>query len=716
MADDILQEAKELFSEAEKTLSDQRKQAEEDICFGRLGRQWDERVELQRNQEGRPSLVINMLPRYVHSIVNAGRKAKPGVQVLPVDNSGDKEKAQVIAGLIRAIERNSNAEVAYDTALDNAVSCGFGFFRIGIDYAYEESFEMCAKIERVPSSLQVLWDTASARFDASDWNYAFITDHLAKRDFEARYPKMKDASFESDDGWCENDTVRVAEYWRRREMEREIHQLTDGRVIRADSLPAMGRALSGGDDGGKDSEYAALAMQALRGGGVDIVRTRKAKFHKVERVLVSGADVLDEVELWPGSMIPICPVWGEEVFHGGKRHFISLTRAMMDSQKIYNYSRSTATELTSLAPRAPFIAEKGAIHPNDFEDWRTANNRSHAVLEYMPGHQRPTREPFSGVPAGAINEAMISVDEMKSVSGIYDAALGKQSNETSGVAIGQRKMQSETANFHFLDNLSHAIRYCGQCLVEIIPHVYSERETLNILGEDMKDKVVKMRGDGKIYDLSVGKYDVTVRAGSAFETQREEARETMLEIMKTVPQSAPLVADMLMEHLDIPQADKISGRLRAMLPPQIAMAEAQGEDIPAAASAAISAMRRQMGEMQNELKKAGAELADLRTKAASEAGKLEIDRRKVTLDEQKFEYEKTRDLVQAMGEANAGDMLRILPALEELRGMTSALAEHQAAPVSIIRDPGTGAITAVRKGGAVLRVVRNENGAIETLQ
>ena len=153
--------------ESETVSDDNRRNFENDIDFARMANQWPEQIKKQRELEGRPCLTINKLPSFIRSVVNESRQSKPGVKVSPVDSGADVDTAEVISGLIRSIERDSSADVAYDTAIDQAVSGGFGFFRIGIDYAHEDSFDLVAKIERVPNSLMVHWDVSSTAFDAA---------------------------------------------------------------------------------------------------------------------------------------------------------------------------------------------------------------------------------------------------------------------------------------------------------------------------------------------------------------------------------------------------------------------------------------------------------------------------------------------------------------------------------------------------------------------
>lgn len=581
----IIQEARELFQQSEEGTTNNREAAQEDIRFARLGDQWPREILEQRRLEGRPALTINRLPTFIRQVVNDSRQAKPGIKVSPVDNGADKDTADVLSGLIRSIERNGDgAEVAYDTAIDHSVTCGFGFFRIGIDYVNYDSFNMECRIERVPNPLMVNWDIASTKFDASDWDYAFISEMLTRDEFEHRYPGKAFIDFEHDSAadatntyWADGDEVRVAEYFRREERKRKLLQLSNGRAARLDVLAKEFKMMAEEasiDLGSMDDME--LVQSGLQMQGLEVLKERDATYYEVKRRMISGAEVLSE-DLWPGSMIPICPVWGEEVFSDGKRYFRSMIRDAKDPQQMFNFWRSATTELVALAPRAPWLIEEGAIPKGKEGMWETANTRSHPYLPYARGFNTPQRQPFAGTPAGAIQEAMNAADDIKAITGIYDAGLGARSNETSGRAILARQKEGDVSNFHFIDNLNRAIRYAGRCLLEIIPAVYSTRETIRILGEDQAEKVIKLTqedgggminpetGERELYNIALGDYDVDVSAGPSYSTQREETRELLIEIMRARPDAFPLMADVLFRHFDFQGSDELAERAKAMM-------------------------------------------------------------------------------------------------------------------------------------------------------
>lgn len=606
--DDLIKEAREAFELAADAEAENRREALDDLRFARLGEQWPEKIRRERELEGRPCLTINRLPAFIRQVVNDARQNKPAIAVHPVDDGADPETAEVFNGLIRHIEQSSDAEVAYDTALDFAVTGGFGYFRINTRYTSDDGFSQDLAIERVANPFSIYGDPESTAADSSDWNVAFVVDTLPKAAFEARWKGAEATDWNADayarlgEPWLEGERVMVAEYWRRERTTRTILALSDGQVVE-EGLYAAQKAL----------------FDAV---GVKVVgRPREVLSNKVVQRLMTGAEVLETVE-WAGRYIPIVPVYGEELMVDGRRRLRGLVRDAKDPQRMFNYWRTTSTELVALAPKAPFVGRKGAFE-TDSAKWATANVQSHAYIEY-DGPEPPQRQPFAGVPAGALQEAMNASDDMKAIMGLYDASLGARSNETSGRAIMARQREGDVSTFHYIDNLSRAIRHAGRILLDLIPKVYATPRVVRVLGPDGSAQSVGVAPGGaggeqlkkvaRIYDLTAGKYDLTVRSGPSFTSRREEAATQMIELIRAYPPAAPVIGDLLARNLDWPGADEIAQRLGALLTP-----EARGS------SPELEAAKAQMGQMAQALAAAKAQIDALRRDRAHEARKLEIE-------------------------------------------------------------------------------------------
>ena len=568
----ILKLARDIFEQADERENDTRVEALDDLRFARLGEQWPTNIKQARELDGRPCLTINKMPAFIRQVVNDARQNKPSITVNPADNRADPETAEIINGLIRNIQVVSDADIATDTAIESAVSGGFGYFRIDITEDEDEVKDIA--FGRIANPFCVYGDPHNEAADSSDWNNCLIVSNMRKSEFESRYKGKEQVDWDVTgytglpSPWMNGDEIMVAEFWNRVDGKEDVVDLSDGTTVSIEWF---------------EKSQAWLMLQ-------QIVPTafRKRKTKKVTQYILTGCEVLETVE-WPGKYIPIVPVYGDEINVEGKRVFRSLINPAKDAQRMHNYWRTTATELVALAPKAPWLVESESIvNPGK---WATANNVAHAYLEYKKGTAMPQRQPFSGVPAGVLQEALNAADDMKSIMGIYDASLGARSNETSGVAINARKMEGDVSTFHFIDNLTRSIRHAGRIVIDLIQKVYDAERVVRVLGEDMKPKNVQLQpgagqeeqtgveqeeGDEaamtRAFDLTAGKYDLVVKTGPSYTTLREQTRTEIVEIIRAFPAAATILGPMYLRHCDWPGADDAAEKLE-----QAGEAEQQGQ-------------------------------------------------------------------------------------------------------------------------------------------
>lgn len=575
----ILETARERMAQAIAFEADNRREMVEDVRFARLADQWPQYAKNDRNQPGkeRPMLVSNRLLQYRDRIVNEIRQNTPSIRIRPATSGADQETAEVLMGLIHHIQDNSNASVAYDTAVEWQVDAGRGYIRVRNDWAHEKSFDQEIFIDRIPDPLKVYYDPYSKAPDGSDAKWALIVEEIPKKEFQRDYPDVPLVNYDEMGngdqmmGWFNQDSVRLAEYfW----LEPEKTYLVDP----------------------EDQE-----------------RVRETFINKCMWVKMTGNAIIERTEI-PTKYIPIVPVLGHEVWLEGKRYLSGLVRNAKDAQRLYNYYLSANAENVALAPKAPFIGAAGSFETDP--NWSRANKDALAYLEYDPvtiaGNLAPAphrSEPPQPSPAimQAIDQA--GQDIMQSM-GIYQPSIGDQSNETSGRALLLRQKQAEIGNFHYQDNLSRSIRQVGRIVVDMIPKVYTRARVIRILGEDGNTREVNIDpslpaasqntdnpGVDSIYNPSVGIYDVVCDSGPSYATKRDEAANMMLALTQANPQLFNMIGDLMMKNMDWPGAEEIAKRLQAMLPPQFQKG-AQGEKVDPQIIQAQMMMEQLAGQME----------------------------------------------------------------------------------------------------------------------
>lgn len=597
----------------------------DDLEF-RAGNQWPEEIRQEREDENRPCQTINQIPQYVRQVTGDMRQMRPAIKVVPVDDSGDEEKAEAFEGVVRYIENRSDAPGVYFQGADSQVTCGMGAWRVLKEYASASTFNMELRIAPIEDALGVMFDLDAALPTKEDAVKCLVPFDVSRDRFKKQWPDAtpidfsptgEASSYHGD--WVKSDTIRVGEYWEKKPTKRLLAMLDDGSV----------------EDVTDDPQRASQ----LQAGGY---RVEKRDSFKVCRYLVTAHEVIEGPEEWPGSYIPIIPVVGEEVRIGRKIIRHGVVRFAKDPQRTYNYMSSAETEVTALQPKAPFIGTE-----KNFEQyqgvWETANRKNHPYLAYTPDPANGNLPPQRVQPAVSSQGISAGIEragrDLQSVIGIYNASLGAASNETSGKAVLARQREGDTGTYVYIDNWARAIRYTGKILVDLIPHVYDTARVLRIIGDDGKREEIRINQVGGMMpdgitpqvfnDVTTGAYDVSLQMGPSYSTKREEARDGMTAFIQAAPQTAPLILDLVAKSQDWHLADEIAERLETVLPPEIraAKAEKEGKPLPQALQppqpnpAQQAAMQMEMAAKEAEVV---GKQADARKKEA-EAGKAVIE-------------------------------------------------------------------------------------------
>jgi hypothetical protein len=277
------------------------------------------------------------------------------------------------------------------------------------------------------------------------------------------------------------------------------------------------------------------------------------------------------------------------------------------------------TELLMKQPKATVIASFESI--NGFEDDYRYPDKAMA-LRYRERasdgtilQNRPEIIPPPQLPAGVTQASQIAVEDIKNTLGLFDAYIGQKSNETSGVAIAQRKEEGARSTYHFGDNLVKSITQVGRILVAAIPEIYDTPRLINIIGQENNSQSIMINSDKLVegqkqpYYLDKGQYTVRVTTGASYATQRQYAAQTLQEIVRIAPELMQIVGDLMFDAMDIPNAKALSARMKKVIPPNIIDEEGKEQDPQVAQlQQALQQAQVQLQEMQQALAQAQNEL------------------------------------------------------------------------------------------------------------
>jgi hypothetical protein len=587
----------------------------DDLRFATLD-QWPSAIRNEREADpegSRPCLTIDKINQYIVQVVNDLRQGKPSIKVRPVDDEADVETAKVLQGLVRNIEDQSSADIAYMAAGESAAKIGLGYFRITTEYVDDDTRDQAIVIKPIPNTFSTYLG-AHVMPDGSDAEEAYIIEQMPKRDFEAKYPKAETTGQAFDDlgdgvaFWKTEETITVVEHFCIEKEHEELLFLEDGSTV-------------------SRSEY-----DAIEGDKPGIEDTRIKTHKRLYWCKMTGAETLEEREL-PGKYIPVIEVVGREAHVDGERKLWGLVRPAKDSLRMYNYWASTITEKIALEQPAPVEV--------------------------------------------AMVQQLAQIDnDVKASLGMYKAAVGESESQQSGRAILALQRESDTGTYHFGANLGVSIRHAGRIIVDMIPHYYDTKRIVRVLGEDGEMQAVQfdpeqdvakrqVRGqDGairSIFNPGIGLYDVTTTVGPSYNTKRMEAAATFIELSKgaTDPGSAAVMRYLTVKNSDTAGSDEAAKMLKALLPPQVAD---PSEPIPPRAVAQMQQMAEQGQAMQEELQKLTQENQQLKAGVAEAQMKIQAEERisavrlqaEARLEQMRFAAEeRERQAEQRMAEMEA---------------------------------------------------------------
>jgi hypothetical protein len=565
--DEIIREARDRLTLSTAALGDNRKNAIAAMEF-LSGKQWPADITADRTAANRPCLTINITDAVSRRVKNSCRENRPRIKIDPVGEGADIETAKVLNGLTRHVEAISGADYAYDCAQGNAIDGGEGWLSVANDFVDEQSFDQELFIVGHKNPFKIYPDPASVMPDGSDLKWLIESEMVDRMDYKQRYDDLDEGGWKflgQGDGvaeWSNKEQIRVAKYWRIETKPDTLLKLADGRSVRKSTLQ-NGKALK------------AVGM---------VIQERPTMRRLVRCYLLSINKVLRTWD-WPGRYIPYVPVYGRELDINGKVVRKGMISDLMDPARMYNYSETAKTEIYALQPKAPWLMPSGSMEGHE-PAWRDANLKPIVALEYKQQYGAdgttplppPIRQNPPPLGAGFQEWSQTNQSNFMAVAGMpHEPNQDAKGEVVSGIALKKREGLADISHFDFYDNFCRSLKQLGRILVDLYPHFYSAERMQRIIREDGTSELVPINqqqvsnGIQTVKNnLQVGRYDVTVDTGPAYQTKRQESAEALLELVTGAGKMGEMIsvsaADKVMRQFDFADSDGIADRLMSLIP------------------------------------------------------------------------------------------------------------------------------------------------------
>lgn len=712
----FLKLARDRFQQGQDADTKQRERELADLKFAALD-YWPEDVKTAREGQNasnglpptpaRPCLVIDKTTEPLRQVLNQERGSDISIELVAADDFGDgtagvsDDEIDLREGLIRRIQRESEAHDARTWAFDRAVKAGRGYYVIGTRYAQGKTRDQEIYVRRLYNQACVTIDPTHEQPDGSDAEWGFIGTDLPWDQYKAEHPKAANGRpnpvLEAGDDvfralgeqyptWFRSEgktrLVRVVEYYYTERTTRTLAMLPDGRDEWEDELSESDKA----------QDY----------------DTRPVIETKVKWAKIDGTQVLDETD-WPGHYIPIIQVLGEEQQpYDDQRRAFGMIRGMRESVYGFSVMASRVVEAFGLSPLPSLQVAEGQIE--GYEAWyQAATTRT---LPYLPYKQRdlesnpappPTLVPRDlGAVIGPLTQSLAMFNEaIQSATSIHDPNLGKDApNARSGRAILALQQQGNQGTSNYLDNLSRSMRYEGRIINDLLEPIYNRpgRIARIVNGEGDSEAVMlhqpftrdsagrpiaappDSRLDTQHYTLTKdATFNVVVRVTRSADTRRFEEQELVGTIINADPQAMTIVGDLFFEHQDGPGHQAMADRFKAVLDPRVqAMLAQQQHGAPTPQQ--VQQMQAQIQQLTAQLQQAAGQLNSETAKYQAQA-QIEQFKQQAAAQMKQLELAADADLqvrLKQMDNAAKIEVARIAAAKQAADTVAEASEEQQA--------------------------------------
>ncbi len=416
---------------------------------------------------------------------------------------------------------------------------------------------------------------------------------------------------------------------------------------------------------------------------VRIEEKRPSKKHKIMHYKIAGDYILDKTEV-PSEQLPLVFVDNNSYYDkSGKQITRSFFGDCRDTQRYINYLRTQSAYILKVSRYDQWIGSKKNVASLDTQrNWRDPS-AIQGMLTYdeSPNGNKPEQIRAPELSASLFQQYQLALEDLYTCTGLYPARMGNNGDEASGKAIDARTRQGSYSTYVFFNSINRAIATGGEIVNEMIPRVYDTERVMTLMMPDEGMKSITINKQNDEYgeqienDIRKGTYQVRLKPGPSYEGQKEQALESLRDVLQADPTAFNLIADLYAENLPLANTLEIKNRLKTRVSPAIIEAGKTGEmpkqqgPSPEEQAVQIQAQAQQ-AEAQFKQEQIQLKKAELQIKEKEMQAEIEIERMKLEIAQMELagdiENERMRYLSETQRTesdnaiAHADNMVKIL--------------------------------------------------------
>lgn len=517
MAIDIIQEATDLLKRTSEYEYYERWKNIRDRRFCNVeGGQWEsyqQNLELIRDpntQDGnayyqtwfhlRPKLECNKVRQSIKRIVSEYRNNKISVRFSPNNKYVSDKVSDICNELFRADEQYSDAAEAKDNAFEEAITGGYGAFKLSTEL--EDKNNLLSDHKRIvfepiyDADGLVFFDHNSQKYDKSDAQYCFVLYTCTKEEAQRLFGYVP-VTVQNIITQGFYDTMQpipqiyLAEYYTKETTKEMAHLYQD----------LLGQKFVITEEQIQENTYLEKKLKLF---GYEKKKSKKIMREKVRKYIISGDKILDDCGYVPGGVIPVVPVYATRTIIGGIERYSGHVRPSIDVQRILNMELGILAEINNAPQIAKPILTAAQIVGQE-RHWGHDNQYQNAVLpindlQDSQGNIIPTNIQYSQPPQlPPALAALLTISEtyLKDVLGDKEQ-LEKSIANVSGHALDIINQRIDMQNFQYIDNFAKSIKRSGQIWLQMAKEVYGD--PLRAIASYTEDKKTKFIDLGQMSD------------------------------------------------------------------------------------------------------------------------------------------------------------------------------------------------------------------------
>lgn len=616
------------------------------------------------NSLQRPPLEFNILEAYCSRLVGEFSKQEPSfvVNESPDTQMADPRLPELIEGYLASITEESKKEGTETALYKDMIGCGYSVAEVFYEYASPTSFNQNIKFRRLTDPTMSGFDPLAQDIHKGDGRFYFRVFPMTKREFVKLYPD-KDlgginfsanniAQFSFAYKSNNEEIIAVCSYYGKVKTRKKLVYLANDATMSQTMYNKMVKIWT---------EYGFIEQIPK------VIKTRMSEFIEIKRYDFIDNQILDINDtlytqlpgvFFDGNSIRIRYNDGQDDL---KQTIRPYWKNAEGAQRLKNLAGQTwANEIESLVNHK-FKAPKEGI-PVGYEQYYI-NNQKAAVLVYnsfMPDGITPIPPPQEiirpPIPQDVAQSFMTSDTAVQNILGSYDASLGINDNQLSGVAIVEAATQSNAAAMPYVINFMTSFSQLAKIIVGLMPKVLKNPRKINIVNKKKQKQHIDINSkntDSLNMHFDPMSMNIIVQAGTNFEVQKNKSLQMLDLLAKSFPSVAQLIntkgLPILFDNLSFRGSDRLKELAEQMIAENQKMAASQPQQpnpLQLKAQEIQQKAKAQAQDYEIQKEKLMNERADMALKAHLEGRQDAIDVAKMNTEKEVNTVKAFHDLVK----------------------------------------------------------------------